>query len=30
MSSGELEGDQFVAVSKEYKDLEPVVAAIHD
>jgi len=30
MSSGELEGDQFVAVSKEYADLEPVVAAIHD
>jgi len=30
MSSGELEGDKFVAVSKEYSELEPVVAAIND
>jgi peptide chain release factor 1 len=29
MSSGELEGDKFVEVSKEYAELEPVVAAIH-
>lgn len=30
MASGELDGDKFVAVSKEYADLDPVVAAIHD
>jgi peptide chain release factor 1 len=30
MSSGELDGDKFVAVSKEYAELEPVVAAIND
>ena len=30
MSSGELEGDKFVKVSKEYSDLEPVVAAINE
>ena len=30
MSSGELEGDKFVEVSKEYAELEPVVAAIND
>ena len=30
MSSGELEGDKFVKVSKEYADLEPVVNAIHE
>ncbi len=30
MSSGELEGDKFVKVSKEYSDLEPVVQAIRD
>jgi len=30
MSSGELEGDKFVKVSKEYAELEPVVNAIHD
>jgi peptide chain release factor 1 len=29
MSSGELEGDKFVEISKEYSDLEPVVAAIN-
>lgn len=30
MSSGELEGDKFVKVSKEYSDLEPVVQAIRE
>lgn len=30
MSSGELEGDKFVKISKEYADLEPVVQAIHE
>ncbi len=29
MSSGELEGEKFVKISKEYSDLEPVVAAIN-
>ena len=29
MSSGELEGDKFVEVSKEYSELEPVVEAIN-
>lgn len=29
MSSGTLEGDKFVKISKEYAELEPVVAAIH-
>jgi len=30
MSSGDLDGDKFVEVSKEYSELEPVVAAIND
>lgn len=30
MSSGELDGDKFVEVSKEYSELEPVVNAIND
>ena len=29
MSSGELDGDKFVEVSKEYAELEPVVEAIN-
>jgi peptide chain release factor 1 len=30
MSSGTLEGDKFVKISKEYAELEPVVTAIHE
>ncbi len=30
MSSGELEGDKFVKISKEYADLEPIVQVIHE
>ena len=30
MSSGELDGEQYVEISKEYAELEPVVKAIND
>ena len=30
MSSGDLVGEKFVKISKEYSDLEPVVQAIHE